>query len=47
MLIEFIEDNSLEKFEESFFKIEKDAKAILILSCDENDYPLNAINPIL
>ncbi len=47
MNVQFIEDDSIDSFKLVFNKVSKDAKSILILSCDKNDYDLNKINSIL
>ena len=47
MNIEFIKDNSIESFKIALNNVSKDAKSILILSCDENNYDLTKMNQIL
>ena len=47
MNIEFIPTNKIEDFESALQSIQKSAKSILILSCDENRYDLEAMKNIL
>lgn len=47
MNIQFIPTNKIEDFESTLRSIEKTAKSILILSCDENHYDLEAMNSLL
>jgi len=47
MLVEFIKDNNIEELKATINKVAKNAKSILILSCDENSYDIDAINNIL
>jgi len=47
MNIQFITDNSIDSFKLAFNEVSKDAKSILILSCDKNDYDLHKMNLIL
>jgi hypothetical protein len=47
MEVKFIADESLDKFEVALKSIESNAKSILILSCDENNYDNERLNSII
>jgi len=47
MTIKFINNNSLEEFEKGLIEVENEAKSILILSSDENNYDSNELDKIL
>lgn len=47
MRVDFINDNSISEFEKSLNDISLNAKSILILSCDENQYDLQKLDKIL
>lgn len=47
MNIEFIENDSIDNFKTSMQKMQKIAKSVLILSCDENSYNVDKISEIL
>ncbi len=47
MKIEFIENGSIEAFKVAFNKIESEAKSILILASDGNNYTKEDLDPIL
>lgn len=47
MNIEFLQDSNIDNFEFALNKVSQDAKSILILSCDKNDYDLHKMNLIL
>ena len=47
MKIEFVKNNKISEFEMALETVSKDAKSILILSCDKNNYVTNSLNTIL
>jgi len=47
MIVEFIKDNNIDELKFMINKVARDAKSILILSCDENDYDVEEVNHIL